>query len=273
MAIAALNSTTLSAALDAKVTYFQVASSTNISAGNILIVNGEAMRVDTIPSSGWLNVLRGWDGTRARKHASGSVVYIGAPDKFQSYRDYSIGVFGDEGNFPRYPLPGARGRDGYGNEYVLCDFTSGTFTGCAVVISVDGLFNAAPFTQGTHGPVGLAVEKVSTSDLYSWVQIYGYHAAAQDAGGADSSAATSSWVLCAASSASTPATGFVAIDPSASNTGQRIYGALIVGAATSATTATTGDSELTGVTYPVFLNYPWTDSFVSALASSASLVS
>jgi hypothetical protein len=262
MAVDILNSTTLSAAIDNSAFNFQVASTSNITAGQLLVVNGEAMKVNAVddPSSGYVKDVRGVTGTAPQAHKSGARVFIGNHDKFEAVRsgaDY-LGLTGNAGaDLPEYLLPGNRAWDAQGNEYVMVEMTETSYTGATVVFSRDGNYTAAVLTSGTHGSIGVLAEP-SSSDQYAWAQVYGYVAAALEAGG--TSAATSAYFPVAATSVSTPAAGLAVLDTSSAVLGFTINGMFIVGAASSATTSSTSS---TGVTVPLWLNYPWTEAAVA----------
>lgn len=265
MAVTQLSSTTLNAALPAGEPEFTITSTTGVLAGTLLVIASrrgfEIVKVQEVPVSGRVKVMRGWAGTTNRAHVNGALVYIGTPDLFKVVRDNAAALVGDSGNLPDYCVPGVRARDGAGNEYVLCDFTGQVYTGSVVLISNDGLFTAAPFVAGAQGSVGVAAEE-GTSNQFGWVQIYGA-ANALDAGG--TSAADSTYLPGAATSASTPATGMAAI-VSTSGAAQQVVikGMFITGAASSATTSATSH---TGVQVPVWLNYPYVE-FLGVLITS-----
>lgn len=264
MAVDVLNTTTLSAAIGVGDVNFQVASTTNITAGQMLVVRGEAMKVQAVndPSSGYVKVLRGVNGTEARQHASGQRVFIGDHDKFITVNAQArrLGLTGNSGTLPDYLLPGMRAVDDMGNEYVLVELTATVYTGVCVTISKDGNFTAAVTASGTQGAVGFMAEP-ATSDQYAWAQIYGYVAAAQEAGG--TSGVTSAYFPVAATSVSSPAAGMAALVTSSAVNGFTIQGCFIVGAAVSTTTSAT---SVTGITVPLFINYP----FVNAAAPGSS---
>jgi len=267
MAVNILNTTTLSEALTASTQDFTVAATTNISVGDLLVVRGECFKVQEIPVSGRVRVMRGVNGTKARQHASGTLVYIGSTNAFKAIKDSLTALVGDAGVYPDYLLPGQRARDGAGNEYVMVELTQVCYSGTTVRISTDGLFTAAPLAVGDQGSVGLLVEPGS-SDQYAWAQIYGYNAYAQDTLG--DSSGTSTRLALAATAASTPSVGMAATSrssfTSAAGVGGSqnvIQGMFIVGAATTATTSAT---SATGVAYPVWLNYPFIKLYGEATA-------
>jgi hypothetical protein len=84
MAVSQLNSTTLTSAIARDAFENVVVGSTaNISAGSLLVFAGkgglEVARVQSVPVSGQVNLMRGVGGTRARAHAAGTNIYIGSP--------------------------------------------------------------------------------------------------------------------------------------------------------------------------------------------------
>ena len=78
-----LNSTTLSAAVTSNAQVFSLASGTNVSAGDLLVVDREAMLVDAIATA-QVTVRRGVEGTAAVAHLSGATVYTGVKSRFYS---------------------------------------------------------------------------------------------------------------------------------------------------------------------------------------------
>jgi hypothetical protein len=76
-----LTTTTLSAAVNASSNQVTIASATGVSAGSILFMDREAMRVTSITGT-VANVSRGYSGTMARAHAASTIVYAGAPVRF-----------------------------------------------------------------------------------------------------------------------------------------------------------------------------------------------
>lgn len=255
MAIDILSTTTLSEALDASTTNFTVASTTNITAGQLLVANGEALDVQAVddPSSGYVKVRRGSSGTKAISHANSERVFIGNHHDFKAIRESAVALVGDSGVFPDYMLPGQEASDAKGNTYVLVEMTTVVYSGTTCVISVDGNYTAAILATGTHGSVGIATEQ-ATSDQYTWLLRKGYYSAALEAGG--TSAGSSAYFPVAATSVSTPAAGMAVVVTSNATLGFTIHGMFIAGAAVSTTTSTTSN---TGITVPVFLNYPWVE--------------
>lgn len=261
MAIAALSSTTLSAAIDAKQTRFAVSSTTGInglgsltSPQSVLVIEGEAMLVLNVPVSGVVEVQRGFE-SKARPHATSTQVFFGARTRFGFNTDGAIGLVGTGGNpdgcLPDYRMPLGTHKVENGKEYVLVDFQETVHSGVTVAISNDGLFTASVLTTSFQGAVGVVAETTTASDTWGWVQIYGT-CSAQEAGG--TSAATSAYQAIIAGSVSSPAAGMAAITNQTSTPQRYIYNMFITGAAT---TAVTSAASHTGVAVPVFLNYPY----------------
>lgn len=76
-----MTQTTVSVAVAQNATSVTVASATGISAGHLLLIDREALRVVAV-SGTTLNVSRGQEGTAAGAHAVGAVVYAGIPSAF-----------------------------------------------------------------------------------------------------------------------------------------------------------------------------------------------
>lgn len=264
MAIAALNSTTLTAAIGKSDNDFAVGATTNIAVGNLLVFAGtggtEAMRVQEIPSSGRVRVMRGVNGTRTRAVPASALIYIGTPDSFKEIQYNAQAILGDPGNLPDYVIPGTRAQDGAGNEYIMVDLTFSAFSGATVLISRDGLFTASALTSASVGSVGLVAEE-GTSNQWAWAQIYGANARALLVGG--SSLLTSTGILQPATSVSTPSVGLLGLTTSQASSVDtaRIYGMYPTSAAT---TVTTSASSATGLAASVWLNYPFMQRTVSS---------
>jgi hypothetical protein len=261
MSTVALTTTTLSAAITAAQSSIGLASTTGATGGStttpptVLVVAGEAMLVLGVPLSGTVEVMRGYEGTKAKPHASGALVQYGARNRYSFKEGGTIGLDGTggtpDGALPTYQLPLGTRKVENGKEYIMCDFTATVHSGVTVSISNDGLFTAAPLTTTHQGAVGVVAEQTSSSDTWGWVQIYGT-ASAQEAGG--TSAATSAYVPIVAGSVSSPDAGMAALIGTTSTPQRLIYGMFITGAAT---TNVTSAASHTGVAVPVFLNYPY----------------
>jgi hypothetical protein len=261
MSVAAFSSTTLSAAITKSQTKFAVASTSGVyGIGSLtnpqttLVVDGEAMLVQSVPVSGVVEVMRGAHGTKAKAHVSGSVAYVASPSRLSGVTadgQHVTFTGSDDGPLPGYAFPLGYRQVVGGKEYVLCDFQETVHSGVTVSISNDGLFTASVLTTSHQGAVGVVAETTTASDTWGWVQVYGY-TSAQEAGG--TSAATSAYVPIVASSVSSPAAGMAALVNTTSTAQRHIYGMFIVGAAT---TAVTSAASHTGVAVPVFLDYPY----------------
>lgn len=257
MAVTALNSTTLTSQIAAGDNDFAVGSTANIVAGSVLAFAGrgglELMKVQVVPVSGRVQVLRGWAGTRARTQQAGTNIWIGAtPDAFKTVRDNAAAIVGDSSYLPDYCFPGTRARDGAGNEYIMVDLTFTAFVGAGVIVSHDGLYTATPIVSTSAGSVGVLMEE-GTSNQWAWAQIYGFCDVVQLVGG--SSLVTSTGLFLAATSATT-ITGIRGITTSQGTTIRtvQIFG---MWPASAATTATTSATSATGLRCSAFLNYPY----------------
>jgi len=257
MAVAAASSTTLTNAASVSEQLLVVGSTANISVGNVLVLANtgghEIVKVQDIPVSGQVRVMRGWNGTRARALAAGINIYIGTPDVFKQVRDSAVNLVGDSGALPEYCIPGTRARDGAGNEYVMVDLTFTAYIGAGVVISKDGLYTASVITSTSFGSVGVLVEE-GTSNQWAWAQIFGNCPTVQLVGG--SSLVTSTGIFQPATSVSTPSVGVLGLTTSQASTDQskQIYGMFPNSAATTATTSAT---SATGLRCGAWLNYPF----------------
>ena len=255
MAVAALNTTTLTSAigLDSE---FAVGSTTNITVGSVLVFAGtggqEIAKVQAIPVSGRVQVARGWAGTIARPQPAACLIYLGAPDAFKTIRDNAAAIVGDSVALPTYCVPGTRAKDGAGNEYVMLDATFSAFNGVAVLISRDGLFTCKALASGDAGSVAILCEE-GTSNQYVWGQIYGAKSYVQFTSG--SSLMTSTGLIQAATTASSPAGGLLGRTTSAatSDATAQIIGLFPTSAITTATTAAT---SATGFQASVWIHYP-----------------
>lgn len=181
--IAAVSSTTLSAAIDASQTRFAVGSTTGInglgsltSPQSMLVIGGEPMLVLNVPVAGVVDVARGVDG-RARKHGTTATVWFGAKTLFDVKRngeDQLVGLAGDPGaaGLPFYRLPlGVKVMDpNTGYEYRMVDYQAVFAIGDWVAITAAGLASALSTT--TKGRIGIITE-VTSSDNWGWVLVSG----------------------------------------------------------------------------------------------------
>lgn len=259
MAVNILNTSTLSEALTKDLQEFIVASTGSISVGQFLAIVGtgglEIVKVQEIPVSGRVKVMRGVAGTKARPHASGAKFFIGDPDDFAQVRSNAAALLGDSGALPEYCLPGVRAVDGAGNEYIMVELTQTVTPGATVLISKDGNYTAAVLTSTGEGNVGVMAEG-SSSDQYAWAQIRGYNAHVKLVGG--SSLVTSLGEFGGATSVSSPSVGLLGRSSSQRSSdylaAHTISGMFPVSAAS---TASTSASSETGFFCAAWLSYPY----------------
>lgn len=77
-----LSSTTLKADVSSDARLVQVDSTSGLTPGVRLFVDGELMAVVSLEGGYWVKVLRGVDGTAAQAHRSNTTAYIGRADQF-----------------------------------------------------------------------------------------------------------------------------------------------------------------------------------------------
>ncbi|HYE88048.1 MAG TPA: hypothetical protein VEA16_16915 [Vicinamibacterales bacterium] len=188
----ALTQTTLSAALNASDRVFAIGSTTGVNPqgitteGSILVIGSEAMLVQRVPVSGTVEVIRGFGGTKARAHASGVRVFVGARSTF-GFQDGGpapdmfglVGLTGDPGSLPAYRLPVGVVvfNPDDGNEYRLVDCQASMAIGAWAVIDGNGLASALAATS--KGRCGVIVETVGGSDTLSWALVAGTSSSVQ----------------------------------------------------------------------------------------------
>jgi hypothetical protein len=254
MPVAQLNTTTLSAAITASTNDFNVAATTNITVGDILVVRNEQLKVQEIPVSTQVRVLRGYNGTEARPHASGQRLFILAnPEDAKAQRDNALALVGASGVYPDYLLPGQEADDGAGNRYIMVDSTATIYSGVTVSISVDGLYTASVLAGGAQGRVGVTVEQ-STSAQYTWAQVRGNNSYVQDE---DATTSATSAYIATAPTTGTRNAGMLAVTQTTIDA-YVIHGMWITGVATSSTTSAT---SATGAAVPVFLHDPYVKAY------------
>lgn len=251
---------TLSATLNDSDNAFNVASTTNISVGDLLVFRNEVMHVREIPVSGRVVVRRGYQGTHSLAHASGDTFFIGTGEEFNLIRNATLGLFGPSAEVPGICVPGARAFDANGYEYILLDLTATIVAGATVLISKDGLYTASVLTSAGSGSVGVLVEG-GTSDQWAWALVKGLHTHAKLVGG--SSLVTSTGIVAGATSVSTPAVGLLGLTTSQASSGenQAIYG---MWPASAASTASTSASSETGYYCSVWLQYPYIQRLITS---------
>lgn len=174
-----LNTTTLTSAANATQLTLTVASNANHVVGEYIIVGAEGMQVQSKIGTTVINVQRGMLGTRARAHRAlttivGSSISAFGPtiyDPFSGEQRVTLATAPAKADMPSYMLPlGSQRRDGLGNVFMLCDFTSPVFTGSPCQINSD--YTANVIGAVGRGAFGIAAER-GTSDQWGYVQIYG----------------------------------------------------------------------------------------------------
>jgi hypothetical protein len=189
MSRAALSTTTLSAAITNKQTRFAVASTTGISGlgslttqQSVLVVGAEKMLVQNVPVSGVVEVMRGFDGTKAAEHASGTTVTIAAKTDIgfaeNAYAVPLVGLTGDPGAKPGFALPVGQYRmdPETGYVYQLVDCQAAFQVGEWVVVDGNGL--ASQLAATSKGRVRIIVETIGSSDTLTWALARGTYASA-----------------------------------------------------------------------------------------------
>jgi hypothetical protein len=184
MALAVLNTTTLSAALDKDDIRFSVAASANMTVGDmttaasILVVGGEQMLLQRIPVANTIEVQRGHNGTEARAHLSGALVTIGSGTLLGRTTDGVTELIGDAtAGYPNFQLPvGSYYTDrSTGFVYQMVSVATAVVAGEWVYISSAGA--ALQLTATAKGLVGICVEAAAAS-TYTWVLVAGTYASA-----------------------------------------------------------------------------------------------
>lgn len=251
-------STTFAEAVDKEVVEFNLATTTGVVKGSILVTGREVMQVRAIPVSGRVSVRRGYQGSHAGPHNSGETVFFGAPSDFAQIKDNALRLFGSDAHVPDICIPGVRGTDVRGYEYVLVDATATIVPGATVLISKDGNFTASVLTQAGQGSVGVLMED-ATSNQWVWAMIRGLHTHVKLGGG--SSLLTSTGVLVAATSVSTPAVGLIGLTTSqaASSLGPGATSAFVyrMWPASAWSSASTSATSETGGYCSVWMEYPF----------------
>jgi len=257
MAFTYTGSTTFAEAVDREVVEFNLTTTTGVTVGMILVTPGEIMQVRAIPVAGRVSVLRGYQGSFAGPHNSGETLYFGNPSDYAQIKDSTDRLFGPSFKLPDVCIPGVRGIDMRGYEYILVDSTATIVPGATVLISKDGTFTASVLTSAGAGSVGILMED-ATSNQWAWAMIRGLHTHVKL--GSGSSLMTSTGVLAAASSVSTPAVGLIGLTTSVGGTSLMattpsvIYRMWPTSAVSSASTSATSE---TGAFCSAWLEYPF----------------
>ena len=266
MAFTYTGSTTFAETITSETNTFALTTTTGVTVGMILATPAELMHVRDVPVAGTVVVRRGVQGTFAGPHTSGDTVYFGLPSAFAQIKDNALKLFGPSVKLPDICIPGTRGVDVRGNEYILVDSTATIVPGATVLISKDGAFTASVLTSAGSGNVGILMED-ATSDQWAWAQIRGYHAHAKLSGG--SSLMTSTGLLRASTEVSTPAVGLRGATTSGTTgtsvligaTGGEIFRMWPASATSSASTSATSE---TGYYAAVWMEYPFVQRRISS---------
>jgi hypothetical protein len=258
MAFTYTGSTTFASAVSREDVDIALTTTTGVTKGMILVTGVEVMIVRAIPVAGRAIVRRGYEGSPAGPHNSGENVFFGLPSDFAQIKDNALRMFGASFKVPDICIPGVRGIDVRGYEYILVDSTASIVPGATVLISKDGNFTASVLTAAGQGSVGVLMED-ATSDQWAWAMIRGLHTHAKLVGG--SSLMTSTGVLLGATSVSTPAVGLLGLTTSQAAGTSGSYGeqAIIsrMWPASSWTSASTSATSETGGYAAVWLEYPF----------------
>jgi hypothetical protein len=257
MAFTYTGSTTFAEAVDAEQNTFALTTTTGVAVGSILVTGVELMHVRDIPVAGRVVVRRGVEGTPVGPHNSGETVFFGLPSDFAQIKDNALKLFGARFKLPDICIPGARGTDVRGYEYILVDSTATIVPGATVLISKDGNFTCSILTSSGAGNVGILMEN-ATSNQWAWAMIRGRYTGAKLSLG--SSLMTSTGVLTATTLVSTPSVGLSGGSTSQiATTVIGINGPIIhrMWPASAATTATTAATSSTGLSCDVWMEYPY----------------
>jgi hypothetical protein len=237
---APLTQTTITADISASARTIPIASATGVAAGSILVIGQEAVLVQSVNATALTcEVMRGHDGTRAKKHNSGALVYVGSGSTLGiDPVTGQITVAGYTGELGDMTLPlGSKYFDpDTGNEYTLVDCGATFINGEWVVL--DGSFLATQLAIGSKGRVGIVTETPGASDQLAWVLTRGTYASALF----DSDVTTAMQLGAAA--------GFAA--PYDSTNGVLIERATCTTAPSTATSPTVGDGLGTA-----YVDNPW----------------
>ena len=79
-----LSTTTLEGTVGSSDVRIKVLSTTGLTPGTRLFLDGELMTVVSLEADPWVKVLRGQDGTSGLEHHPGETIYIGRADQFYS---------------------------------------------------------------------------------------------------------------------------------------------------------------------------------------------
>lgn len=146
----AMTQTTLGAAITSSQTTFPLASTTGITATNtVLYVDNEAMFVNSVPVSGMVGVTRGYAGTKAFAHKTGTMALAAPPAAFTSV-DPSGSCTVASGLFAYAPIINVLN----GNQWLCSSVTGKVVPGFANVADAPGVTAAVASAAGKITPSG-----------------------------------------------------------------------------------------------------------------------
>lgn len=170
-----LTATSLAAAVTStSTTTFTLASSTGVTANSTVLWvddgsggNGEAVFVNSVGSGGQVGVQRGYGGSLADLHLSGSVVLIGAPAAFVS-RDPSGACTASAAYTPTINIVG--GADGLkgGNQWICSSVTNSWVPGYFNTQRPAGVTTLVASVAGATNPSGPLFHVNGTNAITAW---------------------------------------------------------------------------------------------------------
>ncbi len=169
-----LTATSLSAAVTStNTTVFRVASATGITANSTVLYvddgtggNGEAVFVNAVNGTA-ISVTRGYNGSHAAQHLSGSVVLAGAPAAFVS-KDPSGSCTAANAYTPTVNiLGGANGQKG-GNQWICSTISASWVPGYFNTQRPAGVTTAVASVAGATQPSGPLFHVTGTNAITAW---------------------------------------------------------------------------------------------------------
>ena len=170
-----LTNTFLAAAVtSSSTTTFTLSSSTGVTAGSTVLYvedgtggNSEAVFVNTVGSGGQVTVTRGYNGSHAAQHLSGSVVIFGPPAAFVS-KDPSGACVAANAYTPTINiLGGADGQKG-GNQWICSTITASWVPGFFNAQRQPGVTTAVASVAGATNPSGPLFHVSGTNAITAW---------------------------------------------------------------------------------------------------------
>lgn len=170
-----LTATSLKAAVTTtSTTVITLASSTGVTATSTVLWiedgpggNGEAVFVNSVGSGGQVGVTRGYGGSLAGQHLSGSVVLIGAPPAFVS-RDPSGSCIAANAYTPTVNITGgANGLKG-GNQWICSSITASWVPGYFNTRAPAGVTTLVASVAGATNPTGPLFHVSGTNAITAW---------------------------------------------------------------------------------------------------------